>query len=240
MFQTLPRFPLRPTARGRGHRRAPAPGGGRRRLLRDPLDQATLDRSTRLDEALATVPAVSLFRRTSSLGANPTTQGISLRAIAPSGAGRTLVTLDGVPLNDPFGGWVLWSQVAPESLESLDIVRGAGAGPYGAGALTGVIALRERDHEGGALDASVGEDGGRRLAAATTLKSGRFADYRLGPAGSFRRLYVPCAAPPPAPPTRRWIWIRRAPPCAPTSASTPRPPCPCAPPPMTRIAAPAF
>jgi outer membrane receptor protein involved in Fe transport len=139
------------------------------------LDQATLDRSTRLDEALATVPAVSLFRRTSSLGANPTTQGISLRAIAPSGAGRTLVTLDGVPLNDPFGGWVLWSQVAPESLESLDIVRGAGAGPYGAGALTGVIALRERDREGGALDASVGEDGGRRLAAATTLKSGRFA-----------------------------------------------------------------
>lgn len=139
------------------------------------LDQQVLDRSTRLDEALATVPAVSLFRRTSSLGANPTTQGISLRAIAPSGAGRTLVTLDGVPLNDPFGGWVIWSQVAPESLESLDIVRGAGAGPYGAGALTGVIALRERDGEGGMLDASIGEDGGRRLAAATTLKSGRVA-----------------------------------------------------------------
>jgi len=139
------------------------------------LDQTTLDRATRLDEALATVPAVSLFRRTSSLGANPTTQGISLRAIAPSGAGRTLVTLDGVPLNDPFGGWVIWSQVAPESLESLDIVRGAGAGPYGAGALTGVIALRERDGEGGMLDASVGEDGGRRLAAATTLKNGRVA-----------------------------------------------------------------
>ena len=139
------------------------------------LDDRVLDRAARLDEALTTVPAVSLFRRTSSLAANPTTQGISLRAIAPSGAGRTLVTLDGVPLNDPFGGWVLWSQVAPESLASLDIIRGAGAGPYGAGALTGVIALRERDHEGGALDASVGEDGGRRLAAATTLDAGRVA-----------------------------------------------------------------
>ena len=138
------------------------------------LDDQVLDRATRLDEALATVPAVSLFRRTSSLAANPTTQGISLRAIAPSGAGRTLVTLDGVPLNDPFGGWVLWSRVAPESLESLDIVRGAGAGPYGAGALTGVIALRERDR-GGALDVSVGEYGGRRLAAATTLDAGRVA-----------------------------------------------------------------
>jgi outer membrane receptor protein involved in Fe transport len=139
------------------------------------LDDQELGRTTRLDEALATVPAVSLFRRTSSLGANPTTQGISLRAIAPSGAGRTLVTLDGEPVNDPFGGWVIWSQVPPESLESLDIIRGGGGGPYGAGALTGVIALRERDGEGGVLDKSVAAFGGRRLAAATTLPLGRFA-----------------------------------------------------------------
>ncbi|QTN19297.1 TonB-dependent receptor [Brevundimonas sp. AJA228-03] len=139
------------------------------------LNPDRLDRATRLDEALATVPAVSLFRRTSSLAANPTTQGISLRAIAPSGAGRTLVTLDGVPLNDPFGGWVIWSQVPTESLSGLDIVRGAGAGPYGAGALTGVIALRERDGVGGSLDLSGGEYGGRRLAAATTLGIGRLA-----------------------------------------------------------------
>ncbi|RZJ75509.1 MAG: Plug domain-containing protein, partial [Brevundimonas sp.] len=108
------------------------------------IDQAVLSRSSRLDEALRSVPAVSLFRRTTSAAANPTTQGISLRAIAPSGAGRTLVLLDGVPLNDPFGGWVIWSQATPESLESLDVIRGAGAGPYGAGALTGTITLRER------------------------------------------------------------------------------------------------
>ncbi|QTC91440.1 TonB-dependent receptor [Brevundimonas goettingensis] len=176
MFQIPPPPPeptLLPEVVVTAARLPPAAGEAAFSVIR--LDQTTLDRSTRLDEALATVPAVSLFRRTSSLGANPTTQGISLRAIAPSGAGRTLVTLDGVPLNDPFGGWVIWSQVAPESLESLDIVRGAGAGPYGAGALTGVIALRERDGEGGMLDASVGEDGGRRLAAATTLTSGRVA-----------------------------------------------------------------
>ncbi|HST92968.1 MAG TPA: TonB-dependent receptor, partial [Brevundimonas sp.] len=88
--------------------------------------------------------------------------GISLRAIAPSGAGRTLVTLDGVPLNDPFGGWVIWSQVPTESVSSVDIVRGSGAGPYGAGALTGVIALRERD-AGIVLDGSLSERVGKRL-----------------------------------------------------------------------------
>lgn len=136
------------------------------------LDDGTLGRALRLDEALASVPAVSLFRRTSSLSANPTTQGISLRAIAPSGAGRTLVTLDGMPLNDPFGGWVIWSQVAPESLAGLDIVRGAGAGPYGAGALTGVIALRERDDSGGVLDTSVSSHDSKRLAGSATVDLG--------------------------------------------------------------------
>lgn len=134
------------------------------------LDREDLRGEARLDEALRQVPAVSLFRRTSSLSANPTTQGVSLRAIAPSGAGRTLVTLDGVPLNDPFGGWVIWSQIAPEALGGLDIVRGAGAGPYGAGALTGVIALRDGD--GGVADLSLGEHRGARAAGSVGLGDG--------------------------------------------------------------------
>lgn len=171
MIQDLP--PQLPDVVVTAARLPPAAGDAAFSVIR--LDPDRLDRATRLDEALASVPAVSLFRRTSSLAANPTTQGISLRSIAPSGAGRTLVTLDGVPLNDPFGGWVIWSQVAPESLSGLDIIRGAGAGPYGAGALTGVIQLREQDQSGGALDLSGGEYGGQRLAAATTLSAGRFA-----------------------------------------------------------------
>ncbi|MBB5770073.1 outer membrane receptor protein involved in Fe transport [Brevundimonas vesicularis] len=138
------------------------------------IDQAVLSRSSRLDEALRSVPAVSLFRRTSSAAANPTTQGISLRAIAPSGAGRTLVLLDGVPLNDPFGGWVIWSQATPESLESLDVIRGAGSGPYGAGALTGTITLRERA-KGGALDVSASERGGLRAAGSASTRVGAVA-----------------------------------------------------------------
>jgi outer membrane receptor protein involved in Fe transport len=136
------------------------------------LSEGDLVRSQRVDEAVGQTPGVSLFRRTSSLSANPTTQGISLRAIAPSGAGRTLVTLDGVPLNDPFGGWVIWSQLAPESLTGIDIVRGAGAGPYGAGALTGVIGLRERDG-GIAADVSAGELGSQRASAAAVSTLGR-------------------------------------------------------------------
>ncbi|WP_439475896.1 TonB-dependent receptor [Brevundimonas sp.] len=148
-----------------GARLPPAAGEAAFAVVR--LTEADLHAEQRLDEALASVPAVSLFRRTSSLSANPTTQGISLRAIAPSGAGRTLVTLDGVPLNDPFGGWVIWSQVPTESLSGLDIVRGSGSGPYGAGALTGVISLRERD-DAAVLDASVADGGGRLSASGAT------------------------------------------------------------------------
>ena len=87
--------------------------------------------------ALKSAPGVSLFRRTGSGAANPTTQGLSLRAIAPSGAGRALVTLDGAPQNDPFGGWVIWNGLSSEAIEgalsgghrqmSVDVVR-AGTG----------------------------------------------------------------------------------------------------------------
>lgn len=112
-------------------------------------DAAQLGAAARLDDVLKTTPGVSLFRRTGSDAANPTIQGLSLRGVAPSGAGRALVTLDGAPQNDPFGGWVIWTALPGEGLSGATIVRGAGAGPYGAGALTGVVALRERAAGGG-------------------------------------------------------------------------------------------
>jgi vitamin B12 transporter len=97
---------------------------------------------TRLDDALrAQVPGFSLFRRSSSRVANPTTQGVTLRNFGPSGAGRTLVLLDGIPLNDPFAGYVLWNQVPPASIETVLVTPGGGAGLFGNAALAGTIFL---------------------------------------------------------------------------------------------------
>ena len=45
---------------------------------------------------------MELFRRSSSLVANPTSQGISLRGLGSTSASRTLVIEDDVPLNDPL------------------------------------------------------------------------------------------------------------------------------------------
>jgi outer membrane receptor protein involved in Fe transport len=122
------------------------------------LGPAQIDASPRLDEVLAQVPGLTLYRRTSSLSNNPTTQGISLRDIAGSAASRSLVTLDGAPRNDPFGGWVIWSGIAPDTIDAITVVRGAGAGPYGAGALTGTVDLAGRVSVPGGLtaDGSVG------------------------------------------------------------------------------------
>ncbi len=101
--------------------------------------------SVTLDGALRSVPGFSLFRRSDSLTANPTAQGVSLRGLGPSGASRSLVLLDGVPLNDPFGGWVAWTKVPREGLAGAELVRGGGATAWGNAALGGVVQLLTLD-----------------------------------------------------------------------------------------------
>jgi outer membrane receptor protein involved in Fe transport len=138
------------------------------------IDQQALQTLPRIDDIIKTSPGASLFRRGSSAGANPTTQGVSLRSIAPSGAGRALVTLDGVPQNDPFGNWIIWTSLTPEALQGASVVRGAGAGAYGAGALTGVVALDEKSSVPGGLigDLSGSDLGARRASLAASRAVG--------------------------------------------------------------------
>jgi len=100
-----------------------------------------------VDDVLRQVPGFTLFRRSGSRTANPTTQGASLRGVGGSGASRALVLDDGVPLNDPFGGWVYWSRVPRASLERIEVLRGGASDLYGSGALAGVIHLVRRRPE---------------------------------------------------------------------------------------------
>ena len=93
------------------------------------------------DDVLRQVPTFSLFRRTSSLVAQPTTQGVSLRGIGPSGQSRTLVLLDGVPFNDPFGGWVYWTRVPLLTVQQIEITDDTASSLYGNYAMGGVISI---------------------------------------------------------------------------------------------------
>lgn len=94
-----------------------------------------------IDDRLRLVPGFSLFRRSSSLVANPTTQGVSLRGIGSTGASRSLVLWDGIPINDPFGGWVYWTRFSPDQIDRVEIVRGASTSVFGDRAMGGAISL---------------------------------------------------------------------------------------------------
>ena len=117
--------------------------------ISDVSDEALESRpGVNLDDRLRDVPGFSLFRRSSSLASHPTTQGVSLRGIGSSAASRTLVLFDGLPANDPFGGWVYWSRFNPDAVETVEVSRGASTSAYGDRGMGGTISLRSPTPEG--------------------------------------------------------------------------------------------
>jgi outer membrane receptor protein involved in Fe transport len=97
--------------------------------------------SGRIEDVLETVAGFQQFRRSDSRSANPSAQGATLRALGGNATSRALVVLDGVPLADPFFGYIPFFSIAPERLGRISVTRGGGAGAFGAGAVSGTIAL---------------------------------------------------------------------------------------------------
>ena len=88
-----------------------------------------------LDGVLRNVPGVFVTTRSSTV-THPTAQSVSMRGL---GGSRALVLVDGVPVNDGFGGWINWSKIPIRNLERVEVVRGAGASLWGNYAMGGVI-----------------------------------------------------------------------------------------------------
>jgi outer membrane receptor protein involved in Fe transport len=95
-----------------------------------------------LDGDLRQLPGVELFRRSSSLVANPSSQGISLRALGSTSASRTLVIQDDVPMNDAFAGTIHWLEQPELSIRSIELMRGGASDLYGSSAIGGVVSLQ--------------------------------------------------------------------------------------------------
>ncbi len=108
-------------------------------------EQIVSSGSSRLEDVLQNAAGFQQFRRSDSRYANPSAQGATLRALGGNASSRALVLLDGVPMTDPFFGYVPFSAVAPERLGSIDVTRGGGSGPFGSGALAGTIELNSAD-----------------------------------------------------------------------------------------------
>ena len=105
------------------------------------IEQQEIRRSPAIlaDDVLRSIPTFSLFRRTSSLSAHPSAQGVSLRSIGPSGISRSLVLIDAVPFNEPFSGWVYWTRIPLESVDRIEVIDGTSSSIWGNYALGGVL-----------------------------------------------------------------------------------------------------
>jgi outer membrane cobalamin receptor len=145
------------------------------------LTREDLDRSSglTLDEQLRQIPGFSLLRRSGSLTAHPTSQGVSLRGLGPSGASRTLVLFDGAPLNDPFGGWVYWNRLPLSGLEAVEVARGSLSQLYGSAAMGGAIQLLPRAPRPDTLEVTA-RGGDRRTGDLEAFASDAAPDGRWG------------------------------------------------------------
>lgn len=141
--------------------------------------------SGRIEDALASVAGFQQFRRSDSRSANASAQGATLRALGGNATSRALVLLDGVPMSDPFFGYIPFSAIAPERLSQIRVTRGGGSGPFGTGALAGTIEMESAgidQLDGFAGQALVNDRGetelsgsaGARLGSGFLVASGRW------------------------------------------------------------------
>ena len=120
------------------------------------LTRETLERSPAqtLDQVLATVPGINISGQP-GWSKDPTGQSISMRGL---GNARTLVLVDGVPINDAFYGTVQWHLVPLSSIERVEIIRGGVSslwGNYGMGGVINVV-TKTPTGDGGEVSASLG------------------------------------------------------------------------------------
>ncbi|HEY4240509.1 MAG TPA: TonB-dependent receptor [Kofleriaceae bacterium] len=119
---------------------------------RDELDRAP---DVLPDDVLRSAPSVGLFRRSASTVADPTSQGINLRGLGPSGVSRALVLFDGVPLNDAFGGWVYWRELSLPAIERIAIEPSGASAQFGNFGLGGVVSITSRPADPPRIDAMI-------------------------------------------------------------------------------------
>ncbi len=129
------------------------------------------------DELVREVPSVGTFRRSASAIADPTSQGLNLRGVGPSGGSRALVLRDGLPVNDPFGGWVYWRALPALGIERVEVVPSGASALFGNFALGGVLHVISRPLAGRSLDAmaALGSLSTQRAAARATEQLGDYA-----------------------------------------------------------------
>lgn len=123
-------------------------------IPREQIERSPYPGGHQVDDLLRSVPDVQPSLLSSRYN-HPTAQAVSLRGL---GTRRSLVLLDGVPLNDGFGGWINWGLV-PDRVQRIEVVPGGASSLWGTWAMGGVIHIITEPAAtgtGGALDSQAG------------------------------------------------------------------------------------
>lgn len=108
------------------------------------------------DELLALLPGVHTGR---SYGLFSFRSTVSMRGVSGKEQARTLVLVNGVPVNKADGGSVNWNLISTGEIERIEVIKGPGSALYGGNAMGGIINIvnkRPTEPIEGSLTASYG------------------------------------------------------------------------------------
>ncbi len=89
-----------------------------------------------VDDLLRFTAGVNVDRSSGIYASNPS---VTLRGLSGDEQSRTLVLLNGVPINASDGGSVNWNKINQYDLERIEVFKGPGSSLYGNNAMGGVI-----------------------------------------------------------------------------------------------------
>lgn len=147
------------------------------------LEKETIEEypATNTDNLLKMIPGINVNRSSGIFSRN---SSVTMRGMP--GAFRSLILLDGVPLNKSAGGSINWHLITPDEIERIEIVKGPGSALYGNNAMSGVINIITRKSQKkfrGMINAGYGTYNtmkGQVNLNGTMLKKSRGVYWRLG------------------------------------------------------------
>ncbi|HEY1708594.1 MAG TPA: TonB-dependent receptor [Rhizomicrobium sp.] len=128
-----------------------------------------------LDDILRDLPGMTLTGIGPDVG-HPTAYNESMRGLSTTST-RMLVLVDGIPLNDPFFGYIQWNRIPLNNIDHVEVVRGGGSPLWGSTAMGGVVNVITRSPEMNELDLSAA--GGSYGSYDTSLYGSYIATSRL-------------------------------------------------------------
>ncbi|MHC1704268.1 MAG: TonB-dependent receptor [Tenuifilaceae bacterium] len=94
-----------------------------------------------VDEYLQFLPGVQVSR---SFGIFSTKSSVTMRGLSGNEQARTLVLLDGIPVNKADGGSVNWNLISTGDVDKIEVVKGPGSALYGGNAMGGIINVKSK------------------------------------------------------------------------------------------------